>query len=49
MCGICGIFRTGQNSDNEKRTSEMMSAMNHRGPDDRGLWSDNKIAMGFVR
>ncbi len=49
MCGICGIFRSGQNSDNERRTSEMMNEMNHRGPDDRGLWSDNKIAMGFVR
>lgn len=49
MCGICGIFEFGAGLNKESLTKQMMGVIRHRGPDDEGLWSDKKIAMGFVR
>jgi asparagine synthase (glutamine-hydrolysing) len=45
MCGICGIW--GQ-SDPVK-TDQMVAAMQHRGPDDRGVYHDANISLGMTR
>ncbi len=54
MCGIAGIWdraaRTGANELAEC-ASAMAQRLQHRGPDDSGLWTDARagIAMGFRR
>ena len=49
MCGICGLI----NFDNRPVLSEeiqtMMDKMNHRGPDDKGLFIDNNVGLGHLR
>src|SRR5574341_1125677 len=45
MCGICGILR---NPDAE-RTNRMVTAMYHRGPDDRGVYNDSNVSLGMTR
>jgi len=52
MCGICGIFCQGENkiTDQTIRTvSRMTVLMKRRGPDDEGLWHDERCALGFRR
>ena len=44
MCGIAGFI--GQ--DKEKIIS-MLDSINHRGPDDRGIYQDNNVTLGHVR
>ena len=46
MCGIAGIWG---GADNVQAVESMMAAMNHRGPDDRGLYHDAQIALGMTR
>ena len=45
MCGISGIW--GSNYSNV--VSNMVAAMHHRGPDDSGIYSDEKISLGMAR
>ncbi len=45
MCGICGY--TGEKRDG--LTGEMMESIAHRGPDDRGEYSDGTMHMGMTR
>ena len=50
MCGIAGIFY----SDREKKAGNvlierMTDTLAHRGPDDRGIFIDNNVALGFRR
>ena len=51
MCGICGIL----NLENPARQPEeplinrMTDVLSHRGPDDRGIWCDNRVALGSRR
>jgi len=45
MCGICGIWGGGGRS----KVRSMMSALHHRGPDDSGLFEDDKISLGMTR
>ncbi|MBN1450061.1 MAG: asparagine synthase (glutamine-hydrolyzing) [Anaerolineales bacterium] len=45
MCGICGIW----NSPDPDKTSAMVAAMHHRGPDDSGMFSDDCISLGMAR
>ena len=45
MCGICGIF----GKVDVKRVEAMVSAMGHRGPDDRGFFLEPGIALGMAR
>lgn len=48
MCGIAGIVSLdGHNL--EERVRSMTEAQRHRGPDDRGLWSDDLCALGHRR
>lgn len=45
MCGICGIW----GGSGERRVNEMVREMDHRGPDDRGTFSDAQISLGMTR
>ncbi len=48
MCGFAGFF--GDNIENSQDIAEQMgSVIAHRGPDDKGIFSDEKIALSFRR
>ena len=51
MCGICGIMRTGSGAGHEKETliRAMTNSMAHRGPDDSGIWQDQRVSLGHRR
>jgi len=49
MCGICGIINFDGHRPMPERIMAMMSAMNHRGPDDQGMFIDHNIGLGHVR
>jgi len=50
MCGICGIYGfNGLGPEAEDTTKKMCSVMVHRGPDDEGYYSDNRVALGMRR
>ncbi len=49
MCGIFGAaMRPGGLVDNRMLT-RMADALGHRGPDERGFWSDGVVGLGAVR
>ncbi len=45
MCGICGVW----GHPDPIKTDRMVSAMNHRGPDDSGVYSDLNVSLGMTR
>ena len=45
MCGIAGIWEPTK----PEVIEPMVEAMRHRGPDDRGTYSDSKITLGMTR
>lgn len=45
MCGVAGIF----NRRDGAAVNRMLAAMTHRGPDGRGLYEDERIALGHLR
>ena len=47
MCGIVGFV--GQTEYPENCLKEMVSAINHRGPDSTGIWTDSDIGFGHAR
>ena len=49
MCGITGIFlhNSIQNSQLAETVSAMASSLEHRGPDDSGVWLDSKKQVAF--
>ena len=54
MCGIAGFFDPGRRLDPARYDAvagAMADRLAHRGPDDRGVWSDGEagIALGFRR
>lgn len=51
MCGICGILSQDKGSQQlEKITTDMTRSLHHRGPDAKGVWSDQpRIAFGHAR
>lgn len=49
MCGISGIVNLNDTPVKEEDIRVMMSKMNHRGPDDSGLFIENNVGLGFVR
>ena len=51
MCGISGIMRLGESAApaGEELIGRMTDSMAHRGPNDRGTWVDNRIALGHRR
>ncbi len=54
MCGLAGFIelgRRGQQTEMEALASRMANALQHRGPDDKGVWADDDagIALGHRR
>lgn len=51
MCGICGIIRLGPEPVDPVGglLDRMTDTMAHRGPDDRGTWTDGVAALGHRR
>tara|TARA_Y100001970_G_scaffold254528_1_gene330347 strand:- start:961 stop:2781 length:1821 start_codon:yes stop_codon:yes gene_type:complete len=49
MCGISGIVNLNNQKVNKSHIELMMTKMNHRGPDDNGMYFDHNVGLGFVR
>lgn len=47
MCGIAGICNPGRSP--EDLITRMVGALNHRGPDESGIYIDDSMAMGHAR
>ena len=45
MCGICGVWGT----HDLDTIQAMVRAMTHRGPDDRGTFTDHRVGLGMSR
>ncbi|MBC8492645.1 MAG: asparagine synthase (glutamine-hydrolyzing) [Chloroflexi bacterium] len=45
MCGICGVW----GGASRESVEAMVSAMDHRGPDDRGMYFGPGVALGMTR
>ena len=46
MCGIAGFLSSNINPDIV--LGDMINAINHRGPDDKGTWFDKNVGIGFA-
>ena len=50
MCGICGIMHADRDQRaDEARVEGMNGALEHRGPDDSGLWHGGHVALAMRR
>lgn len=50
MCGICGVIYYDHDRKVSKDLLEkMVTVLNHRGPDDHGLWVKQNIGLGHTR
>ena len=51
MCGIAGLFNYTDsiNHSNELSIKKMLSSIQHRGPDETGIYLNDHIALGSVR
>lgn len=51
MCGICGILQLDGRAEfpSSALIDHMTDSLAHRGPDDRGTWSNGNIALGARR
>ncbi|MGB5809830.1 MAG: asparagine synthase (glutamine-hydrolyzing) [Polyangiales bacterium] len=49
MCGIVGVWRLDGRSVDPEAATRMRDTLEHRGPDDAGLWHDGPIALGHRR
>ena len=50
MCGISGFLDLFHSANNEKLTNiamEMTNTIRHRGPDDLGVWVDEKVGVAL--
>jgi asparagine synthase (glutamine-hydrolysing) len=47
MCGICGFIGVAVAKNREIET--MMNSIRHRGPDGRGYWISERVALGHLR
>ena len=51
MCGIAGLWRFS-NLRNQKALEDverMIATLQHRGPDDHGVWTEDQVALGQSR
>jgi asparagine synthase (glutamine-hydrolysing) len=49
MCGIIGYQTKGQWKPEADALERAVDALEHRGPDHRGVWTGEKVALGFRR
>ena len=49
MCGIAGIVSNIYYANLDKAIIQMTDAMQHRGPDDQGIWCNNIVGLGHRR
>ena len=49
MCGVCGIFDPKGRGVDEAKLLRMRDALEHRGPDDAGVYLDRYIGLGHRR
>ena len=49
MCGIAGLAGPGIDSEREARVRRMVERIVHRGPDDDGYLSEERVALGMRR
>ena len=49
MCGICGIMQLESGDLGGLLIERMTDSIAYRGPDDRGTWSDGRVAIGSRR
>ena len=49
MCGIAGILHYRSSGIDKTIIEEMLPYMEHRGPDDSGIYSDDNIILGHAR
>ncbi len=51
MCGIAGIYNyhSAKEGSPELSVKKMLSAIRHRGPDETGMYKNDKLCMGSVR
>ena len=49
MCGICGSFHYRDGAPDTELVRRQLAAMAHRGPDDSGVWADERAALGHAR
>jgi asparagine synthase (glutamine-hydrolysing) len=49
MCGICGVFNSRLKRIPKAAVLNMCNAMEHRGPDDLGLWDTETVLFGHRR
>lgn len=49
MCGFVGFANTTLNFNKEAVINDMMDMIIHRGPDSAGIYSDDKVTLGFRR
>ncbi|MGH8615604.1 MAG: asparagine synthase (glutamine-hydrolyzing) [Gammaproteobacteria bacterium] len=48
MCGIAGIWQSKGLRDGKPTLQAMAEAIQHRGPDDAGIWADEDAGIGFA-
>ncbi|WP_286883323.1 asparagine synthase (glutamine-hydrolyzing) [Aneurinibacillus sp. UBA3580] len=49
MCGFVGLINFNQEIADERQISRMRDIINHRGPDDAGIYLDRNMGLGFRR
>ena len=49
MCGIAGFVSLTGNRPDPQRLAGMVATLRHRGPDDRGSFTDGPVALGAAR
>ena len=49
MCGICGVLTFNRSPVQKKTICEMTQILSHRGPDDKGVYTDRNFGAGHRR
>ncbi|MFQ5406830.1 MAG: asparagine synthase (glutamine-hydrolyzing) [Anaerolineales bacterium] len=49
MCGICGVLNSGSQPVESERLERMTAMLQHRGPDDSGVWAHGPVGLGNTR
>jgi len=49
MCGFVGILHLEGGRVDPSNVARMLEQLSHRGPDGRGIWSENEVSLGHLR